>query len=273
MTKNPKPDYPPEKKPSEAVIAIDLHGTLLDENWSVAGALLPRLCSLMRRLKDYCDFYICTGNNRSFVEQHVPAAVRDLVTGYILETGSVYSDKETEEIVISANLVDTIKSLETKLQALQLPQVLFFAERKASVSLFTRHKKEGESPEKLYHKIKLLLKELGNYDQLQVTHSDVAVDIISSDVSKFTGLHREAGSRKIIAVADSLNDIDLLLNADLAFVPSNSFRFEQDDETKQLFSIKNLESFLSGENHSQNLYRANSASTAGLLEILECLLK
>ncbi len=261
-------DISPDKK----VIAVDLHGTLLDQEWSVSDPIVPQLTGLMKSLKTAYDFYICTGNNRLFVEQHVPAEIRKIFTGYILETGAVFSNKDTEEIIIDRTAVETIKDLENKLHKSRLPEVLFFGHRLASISLFTKYKKEGKDPRRLCSKISQMLPQLGCYDKLLVTHSDVAVDIVYKKVSKYSGLRRVAGSRPIIAIADSLNDFELLKNADHSFVPANSFDFENYTGSNKVFCLKDVTDFgkyRDDEKHYKTLYRTKTAHTNGLLEVLK----
>ena len=63
---------------------------------------------------------------------------------------------------------------------------------------------------------------MGYEAHVLVTHSDVAVDIIPVGFNKFKGLSMASEAPSLIGIADSLNDIHLIEDADFAFLPANA---------------------------------------------------
>lgn len=111
-----------------------------------------------------------------------------------------------------------IKKLEAALIADNYPEVYKFARRLATISIFTKY---GESVDAFHRKIEQRVKELG-FNDIHVTHSSVAVDILPIGFDKFTGLRyfAEAGTDSItVGIADSMNDVPLLIKSGYAFMP------------------------------------------------------
>ncbi len=81
------------------IIGIDLHGTLLNKDWSIAKNLVEPMNEALAKLNEKTKIYTCTGNDLSFVKTHIPSSIQKYFAGYVLETGCVISDKEKEEII------------------------------------------------------------------------------------------------------------------------------------------------------------------------------
>jgi len=204
------------------VVALDLHGTLLDPAWSIPGPAAGHLCSVIDSLRDRCRFCIATGNDLEFVHQHVPAALLKRIDAVILETGAVLAAGERELVLAGDAAIGRIRELERHLRADLPGEVLFLGRRLASISLFTRSEDGGTDPARLHLRILARVAELGFAGEVTVTHSDVAVDIIPAGFSKYTGVLRFAGTSPTIGIADSLNDLALIRDADSAFLPANA---------------------------------------------------
>jgi hypothetical protein len=180
------------------------------------------LVAALSRLGDRCRFCIATGNDLEFVTSRVPAKVLDHIEAVILETGAVAVEQGRERILASEEELAPIRGLERQLRAEPPEGVLYFARRLATISLFTRSEAGGTDPARLFPRVKSLVGATGLADEVTVTHSDVAVDIIPGGFSKYTGLKRIAGGSPVIGIADSLNDLVLIRDTDLAFVPANA---------------------------------------------------
>ena len=59
-------------------------------------------------------------------------------------------------------------------------------------------------------------------DYFYITLSNVAVDIVPKGFNKYTGLRYFSKTSTTIGIADSLNDLDLIINTDYAFIPKNA---------------------------------------------------
>ncbi|MFC1599629.1 HAD hydrolase family protein [Patescibacteria group bacterium] len=211
----------------EYIVGIDLHGTLLNPEWEIDEELLPELTEAINRVRDFCKVVLCTGNDLSFVEETVPEEVRDLLDGYVLETGCTMSeDGETEEPIVDVDTEVMMKDLEEKLiQAFEegvFSEVDHFGKRLATISMFTIYKGKGVHPKFMQYRVENMVKALGYGDKVIVTRSDVAVDIIPIGHNKMTGLLELANGLKTIGIADSLNDGPMIKYADHAYVPSNA---------------------------------------------------
>lgn len=214
-------------KNEKYIIGIDLHGTLLNPKWEIEAELLPELIEAINRVRGFCKVVLCTGNDLSFVDEVVPKEVRDLLDGYVLETGcSISEDGETEESIVEEETETMIKDLEAKLRQAtedeEFPEVKYFGKRQATISMFTVDKGEGLHPNVILDRVVNLVNKLGYADQVFVTRSDVAVDIIPAGHNKMTGLKKMANGLKTIGIADSLNDRALIKEADHSYVPANA---------------------------------------------------
>lgn len=206
----------------KCVIGIDLHGTLLDRQWKIKPDVKPALIEALIAVKAFCMVYVCSGNDLTFIEKYIPKDVRQCFDGFVLETGCVISDGKNEEVVVQEQSVKLIKELEAKLKEKQFKEVKYFARRLATISMFTKTEKAGAAPDAFYHRAKAAVRALGFADTVIVTHSSVAVDIIPTGHNKFSGIGRVAKGLRTIGIADSLNDSNLITDADYAFLPANA---------------------------------------------------
>lgn len=204
------------------IIGIDLHGTLLDDHWQVRPQVRDRMVTALTKLNDFCAVYVCSGNDLTFIPEFVPDEVRALFEGYVLETGCVVSDGEQETVIVPDTQIAEIKMLEAALKKDTPRQVKYFARRLATISLFTRDEHGGPDPLDIFDEVCQKVAELGCADKVLVTHSNVAVDIIPVGFNKFTGISHVAAGRKTIGIADSLNDLHLVLDSDRSFLPVNA---------------------------------------------------
>lgn len=198
------------------IVGIDLHGTLIDDQEKFSAGSEIELEKLLKNKPDNIKLFVCTGNDLPFVERKI-CRYYDYFDGAVLETGCVVSrDAGKEQILVAQDVVNKIKTLEQELAALNFAQIYKFARRLASISMFTKY---GESLEDFYQLISTLQK---HNDFCRVTRSSVAVDIIPNGFDKFNGLrHFAETGDQIFALADSLNDLELLKKADLSLLPGN----------------------------------------------------
>lgn len=204
------------------LIGVDLHGTLLGEGWRVTEDARPALTEALTSVRDFCRVYVCSGNDRTFIDTHVPDEVRACFDGFVLETGCVLSDGASEEIIVPEQLTRMIHALRARLETKAFPEVKCFGRRLITISLFTRDESGGLDPAAFHPKVDAAVREAGFDDRVLVTHSDVAVDIVPKGYNKFTGLRHAGAGLRTIGIADSLNDIHLIRDADHAFLPANA---------------------------------------------------
>jgi len=206
----------------EFAVGIDLHGTLLDESWQVPHRLAEDLKEALRSVRQFCELFLCTGNDLTFLHDHVGSDVSSLFDGFVLETGCVVSHGSDEEILVPPGPLSLMQELGHRLREEALPGVQYFARRVATVSMFTKTERGGSDPTHLYPLVMREVEMMGYDEDVLVTHSDVAVDIIPAGFNKFTGLRQAAEAPSLIGIADSLNDLHLIANADRAFLPANA---------------------------------------------------
>lgn len=245
------------------LIGIDLHGTLLNPEWKIADELENKLISAINGVKDFCRVVVCSGNDLSFINQYLSPKIRDCFDGYILETGCVFSDGHSETVIVPTEMLEEIRQLTAALEKENIVGVQYFARRLATISLFTKHETNGFDPAEIHSTVIEAVQKTSRDHLVNVTHSDVAVDIIPNGYDKFTGLQYITNGAKTIGVADSLNDLAMIINADHAFVPKNA----------SLKLIKNL------ENEGQEVININKSglsikqsdyeNTEGVIQILE----
>ena len=240
-------------------IGIDLHGTLIDNNEYLSKGSLSKLKSLLKKKPSNFKIYICTGNDLLFVQRKIKE-VFDLFDGAILETGCVISvDNKSEKIIVPKELIIKIKELEDLLLDEEHPEVYKFARRLATISLFTNY---GESILDFHAKLKEDLKDL---DFCRVTRSSVAVDILPISFDKFSGLQYMAKENDVIvAIADSLNDLEMLKQADITYMPGNA-----DKHTIDLLSETRNKKDLNSGLEENSFYISEKTETFGVIEILE----
>lgn len=244
------------------IIAIDLHGTLLNEHWQFPDELVKQFHLIYKELREHCEFYLCTGNDLSFLNKHLSREFLSMLNGFILETGAVYFDGQIEKILIDNQVIKSLKELEVSLKAEKFSFIRYFAERKASISMFTHTETEGENPEIYYKIIKEYVDKSEYSKYLYVTYSNVAIDIIPKNISKYSGIKHISGDRKIISLLDSMNDYELAINSDLCFLPSNSTRSLLDS-----IQHKSIEEF----NQENRVYLCNKAYGEAVIEALALL--
>jgi len=203
-------------------VGIDLHGTLLDDNWQVPDRLVRELAAALQAVQPSCELFLCTGNDLTFLHEHIGRDISGLFDGFVLETGCVVSNGSSEEVLVPQKPLSVMKELERRLRDRRLPGVQYFARRLATISMFTKTEQGGRDPTHLYPQVLKKVEEMGYGEDVLVTHSDVAVDILPAGFNKFTGLRHAAEAAFLIGIADSLNDIHLIANADLAFLPANA---------------------------------------------------
>jgi hydroxymethylpyrimidine pyrophosphatase-like HAD family hydrolase len=203
-------------------LGIDLHGTLLDKGWTVPDSLAGDLRDTLESLSPVCDLFLCTGNDLTFLNARLDTDLLVLFDGYVLETGCVVSRGQKEEILVPDDTLARIKELEDRLRKVGFQEVCYFARRLATISMFTRTETGGTDPALLFPEVSAKVKETGFGDDVFVTHSDVAVDIIPMGFNKLTGLRLASAASVLIGIADSLNDLHLIRGADLAFLPANA---------------------------------------------------
>lgn len=201
---------------------IDLHGTLLDPGWRVPPKLRSDLDEALETIRPVCELYLCTGNDLSFVRPHIGTELSNLFDGFVLETGCVVSHGNDEKILVPEGILLRVKELERRLLEANLEGVQYFGRRLATISLFTKTEAGGPNPTHLYPRVKSAVQTMGFGEEVLVTHSDVAVDIIPVGFNKFTGLRGATEAPALIGIADSLNDLHLIENVELAFVPLNA---------------------------------------------------
>jgi hydroxymethylpyrimidine pyrophosphatase-like HAD family hydrolase len=260
----------PVKETKQFAIGIDLHGTLLNEEWIIPTGILSELVSILARIHSRCPVYICTGNDLSFTESVLPEKIREIVDGYVLENGCVYYGEKKEELLITPEERILIKALEAELKEKSLPDLLFYGNRTGTISLFTKDKGRGVSPYELSCYLKNHLKGHSTFNRFTITHSDVAVDILPAGHSKYSGMQKICPNRKIIAVADSCNDWEFLFRAEQRFIPNNSSPLIEDQFRAEGIEILPLRSY-SHQKDIETVYQSSRKFTYGVVEILKIL--
>ena len=206
----------------ECAVGIDLHGTLLDETWQIPDRLADELDTALRSVQPLCELFLCTGNDLTFVQDRIGHELASLFDGFVLETGCVVSHGSDEEVLVPPGPLSSMKALELRLREDPLPGIEYFGRRLATISLFTKTERGGADPTHLFPLVTITVEELGFRETVLVTHSDVAVDIIPAGFNKFTGLRRATKAPFLIGIADSLNDLHLIANANWALLPANA---------------------------------------------------
>jgi len=244
-------------------IGVDLHGTLINNNEFLSEGSTEQLREVLKAKPDDIRIYLCTGNDLPFVRRKL-GDITDLFNGAILETGCVVStDMIKEEIIVPLNIVTQIKNLENTLLDCDYPEVYKFARRLATISMFTKYEYPLEG---FFQKMKEDLKHL---DYARVTRSSVAVDIIPAKHDKYRGLEYFGKANDVyVAVADSLNDIEMLKKADISFMPANA-----DPATIELLGKAKPKKALGNDLDEKRLYISSKPVTFGVIEILENIYK
>jgi len=111
------------------------------------------------------------------------------------------------------------------------------------------------------------VEEMGFGAEVAVTYSSVAVDIIPAGWSKMTGLAAVARGLRTIGVADSMNDLPMLIAADYAFAPANLPDRAVEALRQGGREVRPLAEAL--ELRPGVVYRSRWPETRGVMEILE----
>ncbi|HOE91779.1 MAG TPA: HAD hydrolase family protein [Candidatus Cloacimonadota bacterium] len=244
------------------IIAIDLHGTLLNEEWLLPQSQQEEFYLVFDKLKNDCDFYICTGNDYSFLTRYLSEEFLSCFQGFVLETGAVSWQAGVEKVLIDTDLIDKIKRLESDLKREDFRFIHYFATRKASVSMFTHTEKRGTAPIQHVHQIQAFMQQHPLEEHFKITYSNVAIDIIPKQVNKYTGALQMAQGRKIISLLDSMNDYDLAINSDLCFLPANSSK-----ELLASIEYKSIDEY----DQKAGVYLCKNSFSEGVLEALKLL--
>ncbi len=206
----------------DIIIGIDLHGTLLNEKWEIEYEMQKLIIDRLKTLKFYCRIFVCSGNDLSFINQYIPENIRTYFDGYVLETGCCISDGTEEIILIPEKIMQKLMELRKYFENIEFSKIKYFARRLATISIFTKDSENGVYPDILYKKIIKLFRDGDFLDYFYITHSNVAVDIVPRGFNKYTGLRYFSKTSTSIGIADSLNDLDLIINTDYAFIPKNA---------------------------------------------------
>lgn len=250
-------------------IGIDLHGTLLDDDWAIKPEFHEALVGALEAVSTFSRVYICTGNDLTFIDHYIPSDVRNCLSGFILETGCVMSDGESETVIVPRQKIARIRALEGLLKKKRFPGIQYFARRLSTISMFTRTESGGFDPARLKPEVEREVARLGFGEEVHVTHSNVAVDIIPTGFNKFTGIHHVASGLKTIGVADSLNDIHLLTDSDFAFIPANSSSVlihSLETSGRQILPLSDWKANADGF-----VWRSHYPATEGVIDILKFL--
>jgi len=205
----------------KTIIAIDLHGTLLDLDWTITKKSRDELISLLNKMKANFDFYICTGNDFTFVEKYIDKEILKTIHGYILESGCVVYKSHNKTLLTDDITIRKAKEIEEHFISLKLPFIKHFAKRETSVSIFTYDENGGEEPVKHFETIFDILSKHKHADSFYATWSNVAIDIIPNGYTKWTALKECANDSFVISFMDSNNDKEIALNSDLCIMPNN----------------------------------------------------
>lgn len=258
-------------KPKQFIVGIDLHGTLLNDEWQVDPELMEELIAIIDDVKDFCKVVICTGNDFGFIEKYVPEELREHFDGAVLETGCAYREmngvengllKENEQLVIDI----LTKSLKDNLKDFNLK---YFGNRKHSISMFAIDETGGEDPQILLPKVQKIVNQSGLANEVTVTYSSVAVDIFPKRFNKATGLREIADGGITVGIADSMNDFALTNEADIAFLPKNAspeLIKKLVNKGKKVVSIDAIKDY--NVSDPDVIIQATQNDTRGVIEIL-----
>jgi len=245
-------------------IGIDLHGTLLDKKEKIDKRFHKPLEHIIRKLKTKAKIYLCTGNDLPFVKEVVPKEIFNLLDGCVLETGCVVSKGGKEIVGTSEKIQKLSQVLKRELEGKRFPEVTEFRRRLTTVSLFCK------SPKKFFEKVNGFVENSRYGKDFSVTYSSVAVDVIPKGYDKYVGM-KMVSHGKIIGIADSMNDFNLLLKSDFSFVPSNCPQ-EVIDKLKncgkKAVNIRGI-----GALEKNLVVQANFKETEGAIEILNFIYK
>lgn len=134
-------------------VGIDLHGTLLDDSWQVPDRLVEELTAGLQSIQPSCELFLCTGNDLTFIHEHIGQDLLSLFDGFVLETGCVVSHGSSEEVLVPQKPLSVMQELERRLRDDPLPGIQYFARRLATISMFTKTERGGPDPTQLHPRV------------------------------------------------------------------------------------------------------------------------
>ncbi|MBI5159633.1 HAD hydrolase family protein [Candidatus Micrarchaeota archaeon] len=242
-------------------IGIDLHGTLLNKQEELEQEDVQGLRNALTKAKRFANVYACTGNDLYFTKQKIEQ-LTDLLDGAVLETGCTASlDWKTEEILTTEKEREAIKKLYKTCLEQEYEWVTDAHRRRlTTISLFTNE------PAKHAVEVEELVKKNGFAQAVDVIYSSVAVDVIPKGYNKYEGFKKISGNAKLVGIADSMNDVALILNSDYALVPSNTTQklLEKAREKKKVIGIREW-----NELDDKTVVKATEKESKGVIQLLE----
>jgi len=227
----------------EYVIAIDLHGTLLNMRWKIAPEQREPLLAILEQVASIADIYICSGNDFDFIRQYVEPEVLAYMAGCVLETGCVLHDFTTQTYLIDEGTRLKVKELEKGLMAKKYPFVKYFGKREATISLFTRNEFGGEPPQRFFDMVQHDIDRHKYADLFYLTFSNVALDIIPIGYTKWGTIDQIAEGRPVVSFIDSYNDREIALYSHMTFMPKNSANVLREYLIQHQRSVLPIEAF------------------------------
>jgi len=248
------------------VIAVDLHGTLLNSHWKISERLRRPLLSALEQVASVADVYICSGNDFSFIQQYVGEDILAHMKGCVLESGCLLHDFTTPTYLIDEDLHYKVKELEKYLMAKKFPFIKYFGKREATISLFTCDENGGDPPKRYFDIIQHDLDRHKYADLFYLTFSNVALDIIPYGYSKWSAISHIADARTVVAFIDSYNDREIALYSHITFLPKNSSPVLIEYLTQNQKSVMPVEAYQFAEDTACML---SKKYTEGVIEGLE----
>ena len=205
------------------IIAFDLHGTLLDASWGISQSNMTTILELIDTMSDIADFYLVTGNDFSFVCDYVPASFLEKIDGLILESGSIIHNFKSSTFLIDKKTTENIVELTDYFKNKKYSFVKHFGNRQCTVSLFTTDKTGGQPPESYIEIVNNDLKQHPFSDMFYLTHSNVAIDILPVNTTKYDAIRKVATEKslEICSFVDSYNDKEIARFSTYTFLPKN----------------------------------------------------
>ena len=204
------------------IIAFDLHGTLLDEQWLIKDNDLSDIIFLLESISPLADFYIITGNDETFVKDYLPDKLLKYINGLVLESGSIIKNNSNKTYLINENIISYANELKQYLIKKNFDFIKYFGNREATISLFTKDENGGEDPLLFCDIVRNELKQCNVFEHFYLTFSNVAIDIIPLNISKWNALNHIVEDKTIFSFVDSYNDKDIAENSLYTFLPANS---------------------------------------------------
>ena len=116
-------------------------------SWTKVGRVPDRLRGELERalssVRPFCELFLCTGNDLTFLHEHLETELLGFFDGFVLETGCIVSDGASERVLVPPEALSSMKSLEKQLRDRRMSGVRYFARRLATISLFTKTEEGG----------------------------------------------------------------------------------------------------------------------------------